>query len=229
MAAILSPVSALDYASVFIKGQPIETLQERVLDDASKHLWMAAPWRWTIGTVGAITLVDAQMDYTLTAPTDMLYPIYAYSADGATTPQYYDIEPTLPISNTQKGIATRMAYVGSNTWRFYPIPQVTTPSKTVIIMYKKVAPTITVQNSYTAGTLVMDDEWFWVYQEAVLWKAFTYADDTRAGSAQMTSDGKWQYTGKRGEFEAAVQYMREREKLPIFGYQTSPDPKVGTK
>lgn len=227
MAASIRPVDALDYASIFVKGQPVETLQERILDDSSKHLWMAAPWRWTIGTVGTVTLVNGQMDYTLAVPNDFLFPIYAYSADGTTTLQYYDVEPTLPASNTQKGVASRIAYVGSNTWRFYPIPQIPTGTKTVVIMYKKIAPVITIKNSYDAGTLVMDDEWFWVYQEGVLWKAFTYADDTRAGSAQMTSDGKWQYTGKRGEFEAAIQYMREREKLPIFGYQTVPDPKVG--
>lgn len=228
MAALLRPVDALDYASVFIKGQPIEVLQERVLDDASKYLWMAAPWRWTIGTVGSITLVDGTMDYTLAPPVDFLYPIYAYFADGSTTPQYIDIEPTLPSTCPQKGQPSRLAYVGSNTWRFYPKP-VVTGTKTVVIMYKKVAPTITVQNSYTSGTLVMDDEWFWVYQEIVLWKAFTYADDRRAGDSQMSSDGKWNYSGKRGEAEAAIQYMREREKLPIFGYQTAPDPKVGNK
>jgi len=229
MASTYAPVDALDYATEFIKGMPIERIQARVLDDANKHLWMAAPWRWTLGNTSAnIPLVTDTQDYTLTAPADMLYPLYAYSSDGITTPNYIDIEPILPTTEIIKGIPERMAYMGSNTWRFYPKPQVT-GSKSVVIQYKKIAPVVTVQNSYTAGTLVMDDEWFWVYQELVLWKAYAYADDTRAGSAQMTSDGKWQYTGKRGEAEAAIQYMREREKLPIFGYQLAPDPKVGNK
>ena len=224
MASTIRPIDALDFASDYVKGEPIERQQVRILDDVNKYLWMAAPWRWTIGTVGEITLINGQQDYTLTAPGDMLFPIYAYISDGATTPQYVDIEPKIPSSAIQAGQPTRMSYEGSNNWRFYPVP-VITGTKTVVIQYKKVAPVLTASNIYTGGTQVFDDEWFWVYQEGVLWKSYLYADDNRCGSLTF-ADGKVQMSGKRAEFEAAIDYMRQREKLPIFGYQLSPDPKM---
>lgn len=224
MAATKRPVEALEYALKFVKNAPIERVSSDVLDEISKYIWMAAPWRWTVGNVGTITLVNGTQDYTLAEPADMLFPIYAYFADGSTTPQYFSIEPKLPANVVQVGQPDRLSYEGSNNWRFYPKPQVGT--KTVVIQYKKEAPTITVENSYTAGTLVMDDEWFWVFQLGVLWKAQVFADDAKAGQIRFSSDGKLEITGTRGEFEAAIQYMREREKLPIYSYQTVPDLKV---
>lgn len=225
MAATRRPVEALNYALDFTKNAPIQRQQARILDDVNKHIWMAAPWRWTLGNVGTITLVDAQQDYTLSAPIDMLYPVYSYFADGSTTPQYLVIEAKLPTSAVQVGQPDRLSYEGSNTWRFYPKPKVT-GTKTCVIQYKKTSPNITVENSYTSGALVMDDEWFWVYELGVLWKAYMFADDERAGNARLGSDGKWEYSGLRAEFENGINYMRERERLPIFGFQTVPDPKV---
>jgi hypothetical protein len=228
MSATKRPIEALEYALEFVKNAPIQRQQATILDEVNKHIWMSAPWRWSVGNVGSIALVNSQQDYTISAPNDMLFPLYAFIADTVSSPQYLTIEPKLPTDVIQSGQPERISYEGSNTWRLYPKPEYGTEvsRKTLVIQYKKQAPTITNQTSYTSGVLVMDDEWFWVYQLGVLWKAYLYADDSRAGSATINSEGKWQYSGMRAEFEAAIQHMKDCEKLPIFGYQTVPDPKV---
>lgn len=228
MASTLRPIDAIEYAKRFVKDMPLEDVQWRILDDVSKYLWMAAPWRWTLGLVGQILMLNGQQDYTLAVPADFLYPIYAYYGDGTSPNMYLEIEPKLASTVIQQGNPTRLSYEGSNTWRLYPNP-VISGTKVINIFYKKIAPVLTPKNIYDQNVLILDDEWFWVYEEGVLWKAYLYADDPRAGSAQMDSRGQWQYSGKRADFESAIQKMREREKLPIFGFQTAPDPKVGVK
>jgi len=229
MAATYRPYDALAYAKLFIKNMPLEKLQARILDDANKYIWMAAPWRWTISSLSStITLVNGQQDYTLAPPANFLKPIYAYIADGTTTKMDLDISPSLPSDVVQKGTPTRMAYMGSNTWRFYPIP-VVSGTKEVIIEYKKKSPTITNQTSYTEGYLEMDDEWFWVYEQAVLWKAYWFADDQRGGNTQFDNSGKWAMTQARAELDVSIEMMRQRELLPIYNFQTVPEAKAGNR
>lgn len=228
MPSTYAPVQALNFCKRYIKNMPFQEVQARVLDRAMKYIWMASPWRWTIGTLNAINIVNGQQDYTLAPPNDFLYPLYAYMSDGVTTPQYFEIEPTFPTNVVISGMPNRLAYVGSNTWRLYPIPYCSGTNQ-LLIFYKKEAPEITVKNSYTAGVQIFDDEWFWVYENIVLYEAYLYADDQRAGSARITNDGKWELTGALGKMEVSINFMREREKLPIFGFQTAPDPKVAIK
>lgn len=230
MAATYRPFDALDYAQIFIKNMPLQRLQARILDDANKYLWMAAPWRWTVSSFpSTITLVNGQQDYTLALPTNYLKPIYAYISDGTTTKMDLDISPSLPVDVVQKGTPTRICNVaGTTTWRFYPIP-IVSGTKEVIIEYKKKSPIITNQTSYTEGFLEMDDEWFWVYEQAVLWKAYWYADDSRGGKTQFDNSGKWTMDQARAELEMNIQSMRERELLPIYNFQTVPEAKVGTR
>lgn len=230
MAATYRPYDALAYAKLFIKNMPLEKLQARILDDANKYIWMAAPWRWSVSSFpSTITLVNGQQDYTLAPPADYLKPIYAYIADGTTTKTDLDISPSLPSDVVQKGIPTRICNVrGTNTWRFYPIP-VVSGTKEVIIEYKIKSPIITNQTSYTEGFLEMDDEWFWVYEQAVLWKAYWFADDQRGGNTQFDNSGKWAMTQARAELDVSIEMMRQRELLPIYNFQTVPEPKAGNR
>jgi hypothetical protein len=91
------------------------------------------------------------------------------------------------------------------------IPATAATSKLVGI-YKITAPAITNSNMFTTGTQAFPDEWFWVYQQGVLWKALEWAQDPRAGNTQF-QDGKIAYTGQRAAFEAALEDAAKREKL----------------
>lgn len=231
MASTIPPVRAFDFCKRNIKNMPLEQIQVRLLDSVSKMIWMAAPWRWTVATIStSIAILANTQDYTLAPPADFLYLIHSYITDGASITRPLKIAPSLPASTTLKGEPTLIAYMGSNTFRISPNPGTLTsttvptpPTKNIISYYKKTSPTITASNQMTAGTLVMDDEWFWVYEAGVLWISYLYADDARAGSGQIDGQGRMSYSGQRAIFEAGLQMMREREPMMIFDLHMSPE------
>ncbi len=208
---------------------PLEKVQTKILDDANKMLWMAADWRWSVGTLTAITITSNTQDYTLAPPADFLFLLHSYVTDGASVTRHLVVVPSLPASVVVKGSPAFISYQGSNNFRISPNPGTQiTPVKQIVSFYKKKSPVITASNQMTGGTLVMDDDWFWVYQAGVLYSAYMWADDQRAGSCNIDSQGRAQYTGQRAVFESGVQMMRLREPLPVFQTNVTPDTKEMT-
>jgi len=217
MAATKQPADAFVYVKSYVKNMPLEQIGPGLLDEINKMIWMAAPWRWTLGSLAAETLLSNTQDYTITAPADFLYLWDGFVADGANVFRELVIEPTLPTDVKVVGNPSRISYEGSDTFRVFPKPGTlpVSPVQQMILRYKKTAPVITNQSQYTAGALVMDDEWFWVYQAGVLWKAYVWGDDGRAGSVTLGTNGQAQYTGQLGIFRDGLRQMAEREKLPL--------------
>lgn len=230
MAATKRPNDAFEYAKSFIKKMNLEDVNVEILDEVNKMIWMAAPWRWTLGSLPAATLVSNTPDYTITTPSDFLYIFDGYISDGANVFRNLIFEPTLPADVVIKGDTSRIAYMGSNLYRLYPRPGTipSNPGRQMILRYKKQAPVVTNETQYTNGFLEMDDEWFWVYNAGVLWKAFLWADDSRAGTIQLV-DGKAQYSGQLAVFRDGIRQMLEREKLPVLDQQDLVTPKAVTK
>ncbi len=233
MAATFPPVKAFDFCKRSIKNMPMEQIQTRMLDSVHKMIWMAAPWRWTVGTLTSIPIATNTQDYTLVPPTDFLYMLHSYVSDGVSVTRDLEIVPSLPASVIVKGDPTYISYQGSNTFRISPNPGVLTstavpapPTKVINTFYKKASPIITAQNQMTAGTLVMDDEWFWVYEAGVLWISYAYADDARAGSGSIDAQGRQSFTGQKAIFEAGLQMMREREPIPNYKLSAAPEQKA---
>jgi hypothetical protein len=226
MASTIPPQAAFDICKNLIKKMPMEEISPRILDDINKRMWMAAPWRWTVGTLTNIALVSNTQDYTLAPPADFLYLLHTYVSDGATAARHLEIMPSLPTTVVQAGVPDFISYQGSNTFRVSPNPgTLVAPTKYLVSFYKKAAPTIIASNANTAGTLVFDDEWFPVYEMGVLWLSYLYADDNRAGSCQVDSKGNIQFTGQRAIFEAELEQMRQREPLPEFLANVTAEPK----
>lgn len=218
MASTLKPQDAFGPAKHFISDMNLEIVGPRILDDINKYMWMAAPWRWTVGSMPLATLVANQQDYPSTIPADFLYLLQSYITDGAIT-RDLRVEPTLPSAGLIQGQPSRVAIVGAN-YRLSPVPgSQPTVAPRIVSLYKKTAPTITAQNISTAGVQIFDDEWFWVFQEGVLWKAYLYGNDSRAGSIEAAK-GQITFTGQRGVFEAAMQFMMANEKLPDLKQET---------
>ena len=238
MAATLRPIDAFDYAKTFIKLMPLEQVQVRLLKDISDTIWMAAPWRWSIGVLTNVNLLSNTTDYSLgTLPSDFLYAIECYLADGQNPSRSLSIEPVLPATPVLVGgLPDKVAVVGAagaaGTLRVFPTPgtQPTSPTKVFVTWYKKTAPSITKITANTIGQLVMDDEWFWVYEQGVLWAAYKYADDPRAGGSQLDErSGQVRFSGQYAEFQAAINYMREHEKLPIWPVKNALEPRAERK
>lgn len=216
MSSTHRPSEALEAAKSYVKNMPLERVGAGILDDIHQIMWTAAPWRWTVGIMPSASLVSNQQDYSITLPGDFLYAISSHLSDGVTTPQELKIEPTLPATLVQ-GVVSRIAILGVNpsaVIRVAPVPGDQPANEPIIIsLYKKKAPIISVSNMSTAGTQVFDDEWFWVFREGVLWKAYQWADDARAGGVTIAANGQAQFSGQRANFENALLYMKQNEKL----------------
>jgi hypothetical protein len=219
MASTLRPIDAFESVNAFVKFPNLEAIRPSILDDAAKFFWMNAPWRWTLGNITALTLTANTSDYTITDPADFLYiqPGSVYLSEGGSDVGRY-IEVTSHIHSTVKligGQPSQISHPATDTYRVYPKPGTSVTAGTQIIaMYKKQCPAITESTQYTAGTQVFDDEWFWVYRSIVLYFAYLYTDDQRAGGAQ--SDGKSvTYNGQRGIVEANLAIMKMREPLLV--------------
>lgn len=212
MASTLKVYQAFEYAKEAIKSMPLERVNARLLDDIHKIMWMAAPWRWTLGSMPVVTVATNTQDYTVSVPGDYLFLQSAYETDSSGNTRDLAIVPSLPATVTLVGQPSKVALTGT-TVRLSPKPGTQLSSApSIISLYKKVAPTITSTNMYTGGTQIFDDEWFWVFQEGVLWKAYLYGDDARAGGVTFNG-GQVQYTGQRASFEAALAFMKANEKL----------------
>ena len=227
MAATKKPIDAFDFAKDYLKSMPLEKVQAAILDDVNKMMWMAAPWRWTIGVCSPVTLASNQADFALVSPpTDFLYIVRAYIWDGETAIELTP-ESSLPSDITTKGQPNKIAYIAGTTpkFRLHPVMGSLNANKTykLIVWYKKTSPTITKSNMNTAGTLVMDDEWYFVYRAGVTWLAYLFGDDDRSGSATALSNGQNQFSGMRGVFESGVSQMRASE--PLLSMFPVNDPK----
>lgn len=226
MAATRKPISAFDSSKELLKKMPLETVMAEILDDACSELWMAAPWRWTLGVFANQNLVAAQTDYTIAStPADFLRIERAYITNGQKkiwlTPQSFIADtPAIP------GVPSEIAFVSAspnNKFRISPRFETIKSGETwtLVVLYKKSAPRITKRNSTTAGVLVMDDEWFHVYRQGVLWKAYVYGDDDRAGNCTW-ADGRVTYTGQMALYHAELELMKRAE--PLLKAILDPDP-----
>lgn len=220
MAATRRPADALDFVKELCKGMPLERIDVRLLDDANKMMWMASPWRWTLGVLTPITVVAGQTDYNVLSAPALVYPVKAYLTNGQTI-RPLEIEPVLPATPGIKGQTNKIAYIPPIAPATTGVVRLNPPMTsinagetwTINVWYKKPSPTITRSNFNTAGVLEFDDEYFWVYMDGVLYRAYYYADDPRAGAATMQSNGALSYSGQLGIFHAGLQQMREMEPM----------------
>jgi hypothetical protein len=229
MASTLFPSAAFDTAKVFVKKMPLDDVKAAVCDDAAKMMWSAAPWRWTIGAFPTVTLIANTQSYTPTLPADFLYLQEAYlTNENGDVKKDLKVGP-LRVAGGSPGVPTEVAVTGTpgvaGVMRTFPTIGTIKTGDTlkIISTYKKAATTITTGNIGTA-ILGFDDDWFWVYRSGVLYFAYLYADDPRAGEAIMTSTGEYKLTGQLGVFHANIAIMKEREKLASFAGRLIQEP-----
>lgn len=211
MAATKAPINAITLAAEMTKGMPLERVALSVCNEINNYIWFAANWKWSVGVFSPITLSANTGDYTVTYPADFLHGLFGKITDvGKNTPTDLECVSFIPsTSGGISGIPNQIYLPGtasqSTTVRVAPKPGQITEAKTLWIFYKKLLTQLTAKTLYT-GTLPFDDEFFHVFESGVLWKAYQYADDRRAGEAQMGGD-KVAFSGQRGVFEAALAGM----------------------
>lgn len=214
--ATLAPNVALLYAKAFTKASRLDQadVAAQLLDDAGKMLWMAAPWSWTLGAAEEITVVAGTQDYTLTVPAeaDFLRAEFARRHDGNRS-EDLAVEAALPADADFSQAPTKFAMFtsgGSVVARLWPTPPAGITS-TVLATYKKKSPQVTEENRGNVGVLTFPDEFWPVYQELVLFKAYQYLQDGRAGGAQVNNQGSVVYTGQLAIAMAALEAYKRGE------------------
>lgn len=223
-----APDDAIAYAKRFIGNLTVDdsTIKLRLLDDSHRKLWMAAPWSWTLGALEVVSLTNDAQDVSLSgAYTDLLglVDVVMFGQGGKETPIPLAPAANLPVTTAIKGQPSKVQYISGspNKLRLLPIPTGYSSAPTLQIpkitgTYKKKATAI--DNTTTAdeySTLGIPDDWFWVYQEIVLLKAFQFTHDPRLGSAQVGPNGIV-YTGQYAIVEAGIAEMRRNEEK-LFG------------
>lgn len=219
--ATYKPSDALLEAKVFIKSMPLDTsdggnLQYLMVDEIASLVWLAAPWWWTVGVMSNITLNAGTQDYAITVPTDFLYLARAVATYDSIQTELETVS-VLPSSITQIGTPTQCAVMAvsvsttPDTFRLSPTPP-TSYSAVANLTYKRQPPKITVANFGTVGALVLPDCYFPVISAGVLWRAYQYADDNRAGTCTCDGQGKLEYTQQLGIFQGMLAEMRRNEK-----------------
>ncbi len=230
MASTYAPISAFNFSKVFISNAYLEQLSPQILDDINKIFWMYKPWRWTLGSMPSVQLAANTQDYAVTLPGDFLYLQTASMYDGKNT---RPIKPAafLPavVGGIHSGQVNQVAVQvvsAVNSYRVLPVPG-TFPSgaasQQVIGLYKKTAPVITSGNQSTPGVLVIPDEYFWVYEEGVLWRSMYWAQDQRAGAVKV-SGNQSEYSGQLARFMDGLNQVAEMEKLNYIDKQQEDKP-----
>lgn len=221
MAATRPPADAFNYAKRYIKNMPLEEVRTDIINRVANYMWMYAPWRWTVSSTPTITVAANTQDYTMNYPSDWLYAIRATMVEGSGAERSLEILPALETNVGFVGNPNYIAYTGTagqvgGPVRISPKPAQVSGTPLVIGLYKKTNTAFTNQTIFT-GTLPFDDLWFWVFEEGILWQAYLFGDDRRAGDVGTDSQsGAAKFSGQRAVFEAALTFMKDREKLLLI-------------
>lgn len=218
MSATFIPLDAWQYAFRFVSDSNLASVQTMILQDAASRIWVAAPWRWSVGVLTAVPLTANTQNFTVTLPADFLRLEKPWLSNGIMDRSLIPVS-SLPVSDLEAlpNFVTIVAGSPAKVWfdtLFGPITSGETWNFRAT--YKKVSPDLTASVG-TPGALVMDDDYFWVYREGVLYYAYKYADDSRAGGATvaMTANGgrQIQYSGQLAVFMAGIEEIRQKEEL----------------
>lgn len=213
MATNRNALEALDYAARFEGNAPIDDadLKLRILNSASDMIHLYSPWRWSVALTTSQDLVNGTTDYTFSAPSPTaLYIVRAQlrDADGGIR----ELKPNAVVSNDGniKNKPDEIQLVNQTTVRVYPVPSVGRTTR--LIVHHKIANTeITEANDDQAAGLLLPDEWFFVYQEAVLLYTMRFMQNPAAGSVAFTG-GNANYSGQYGNVMSLLEFMRQKEK-----------------
>lgn len=213
-ASTYAPNDALTFAKRFVKGTLVDasTVGPQICDAAARMLWMAAPWSWTVGVLPIATLAADTQTYNVTDPTDLLrleWAGWSRANDRMEELAIVSVVPTDTAYNQPpKKIAISAITGGNVTLKLWPCPA--SIEGRIFTLYKKVMTKI-VTGNISSAVLVFPDEFFHVYEEAVLYWAFKFSQDVRAGEAVWKPDGSFQFTGQLAVVMALVEAYRKNE------------------
>lgn len=216
MAQTKKPIEGIEFAKRFIKEMPLEDVATEIVNDIHGRIWMAAPWSWSLGLIAPITVVNNTASYSFSLPADYFGPERAYltSSDSKEAPRIILPVAIVPSDSAGfVGVPNTFSITGTpgstGTLTLLPKPSGLGTTMKIYLVYKKVATQYTPTTIHTTA-LQLENEYFHVFNDGVLWRAYQYADDARAGGSTV-AEGRVQHNGQRGQFESSLLQMQQIE------------------
>jgi hypothetical protein len=210
---------AVDICRKFIKDAPTSLIDVRLADYVNSIIYCAYPWRWTLKALTPIVLVDGVQDNALaaadasTAAAGLYRLVRARITRTDTTP---DTSYELKIAEFLAPETTKHGWPSISMVSYEE-----TAGKLRLLFPPEVSGTVVLQldGEYQrnpakitalSATLIYPDQYFQVFVEGMLWQAYRYFGDSRAGSIVMVK-GVPQYTGQYGVFMNHLNMMMVAE------------------
>lgn len=218
------PSAALALAKYFIKRPPDDQLRVAIANNVYARIWNAANFVWTLGSV-EVSLTPtapntAQQNYSFTKLTDCARFVRGYISSPTSgtaairTDAVNEVIPVAYIPSTDvTGLAQTFQWIpGGGTDTIRLDARALYPNNTKFYgVYKKSLTPFTAKTIEETATFLIPDEFYYVFEEGVLWKYLRYIGDQSAGGVTI-QEGKAVYSGQFGVFMDAIQEMKM--KLP---------------
>lgn len=199
-----TPANAVTVVREMTKNIPYTAIDSQTCDMINSIMWNFYPFSWTINSLTAVSVTDGNQDVG-SAPADFDHLLRARLVRTDLTPDEFHelnivtwLAPDLSEVGYQQ--ITSICYEeAENEFRFDRAVDVGT-GMTIQLQgeYKNTPTRITDSNLTTA--FLFPDHYFQVFVEGLLWQAYRYADDPRAGTTQTMRNGQRSYTGQLGIF-----------------------------
>lgn len=211
---------AITFVTANVRGIPLADIDETFADIINTKIWRAFPWSWTLAALTSIALVEDQQDYSMTvgdaAAIMRLTKTWITKTD-SDPDQVCDIMPWKWLApNLAQDVGwPNFSYIHherrSNKLRLEAKVSLAT-SETLFIDGEYQTNPTKITDPTTA--IVHPDRYFDVIVSGIMWLAFKFANDKRAGSSVVVN-GQVQYTGQLGEFHDSLISMAEAESYGI--------------
>ena len=201
---------------MFVKNIPVTNFDVTSADVINSIIWNAYPWRWSLSALTAITLVDGTQDYSFGGSdlASYLRLVRARITRTDTTPDEYDeilVMRWLPPDLTKSGFRSISSVAFEQSISKLRLVRAAAVPSGVTLTLNGEYQTLPTKITALSATVVFPDTHFHVALSGLLWLAYKFADDDRAGRAQASKGGGVVYTGQLGEFYDNLISMRETE------------------
>lgn len=220
----------LTFIKPVVSSIPTSSLDAQACDRVNRIMWRAAPFRWTLANLTAISLTNEVQDFALTN-SDLFRLVRARITRTDTTPDEANtldivewLEPTLNWVQGMYSIRACSMIATTTTVRLDTAVSVPTG---VTLQLDGEYQTVPTKITATTTTIVFHDDYIDCAQEGLKWAYMTLAKDPRAGGTTYSSQGQRVYAGQYANFMAALDDMLRSEDFSSGPPQRFPDSSFG--
>lgn len=227
---LYSATDALNYIKEFVKSIPSPNSQNLAFNAVGSIMYVHRPWRWTLGALTPISLVDNIQDYTVSNG-DLFRPLKLRLRRTDTDPDEYravdlvdHLEPDL-------------VKMGWNTVQLISYQPQSQKIRLQFTVGLGAGQAIQIEGEYqktpvrltaSSASFWFPDQYFQVFLEGLLWQFYRLSDDLRAGSAQKMN-GRMVFSGQLGVFMTMLDQMAVAEDFGSGESFTFPSTVLGVK